>query len=588
MSNDGNLRDKLMGEKEQDLAKRYQEYFRRAVRDKQSQNIPENLIKFERYWEGDVNKPEGSGDPGSNVNIIHPNIEGQVAMLIEQNISINPLPVTPSDSPFAEMVRVVLEFIKDKNSLIRKLDMHERRREKYGTGILRVTFDPDALGGLGLPIIDCVPNHRIYVDPCVTDAFCINEAEFIIETMVKSVYWARETYGNEIAEAIIPNYFPEEAEDAFDEQGEGKADNDKYLHMLVWTLEGGKLRLVEMTGCGLILSDSGKGRSFYPTAASYPYFFTPLYRREGSIWGKGDVELLIPLQDLINDLDDQIRLSARLTGNPQRLISVGSGIDLDALTNEAGLNIPVNDINAVRNLTPPLPDYIEKRRNMALQYETQRVSRFSDQMTGNKQKGVDTATEALALQQAGTLGIQHKKLLLQETLSEVFSYCLEMVREFWNRETAIRVTDSKDEFIFFSGKKLKGIPVLRPADEDYIRKFERGNPGKPLPKHMIDHENTKSAEFDIKVTVGAGMPTNRAFMYNVMIELTRMGLVTQSEMRKWLVSSLGLPIELKVQESPAPGQDGGEERQILQSPDVQGLNLSGNVAPSQSGGGLVG
>ena len=96
------------------------------------------------------------------------------------------------------MVRIVLEFVKDKNSLIRKLDMHERRREKYGTGVFRVTLDPDALGGLGLPVIECVPNHRIYVDPCVTDAYKLNEAEFVIETVTKSIYWARETYGDEV------------------------------------------------------------------------------------------------------------------------------------------------------------------------------------------------------------------------------------------------------------------------------------------------------------------------------------------------------------------------------------------------------
>ena len=72
-------KEDLMTEEEIKLAQRYQEYYRRALRDKQNRNIPENFIRFDRYWEGDVNRPQGPGDPGSNVNIIHPSIEGQVA-----------------------------------------------------------------------------------------------------------------------------------------------------------------------------------------------------------------------------------------------------------------------------------------------------------------------------------------------------------------------------------------------------------------------------------------------------------------------------------------------------------------------------
>ncbi len=374
-----------------------------------------------------------------------------------------------------------------------------------------------------------------------------------------------------------------EAGDIFDEQSAGVfGDNEKYLHMLVWTREDGKLRLTEMTGCGLILSESGEG-SFYENG-KYPYFFTPLYRREGSIWGKGDVELLIPLQDLINDLDDQIRLSARLTGNPQRVVSTGSGVDLDALTNEAGLNIPINDINAIKNLEPPkLPEYIVQRRNMALQYETQRVSRFSDQMTGNKQQGVDTATEALALQQAGTAGIQHKKVLLQETLSEVFAYCLDLVREFWTRDVAIRVTDTDDEFIFFKGTELDEIPSVKPADSRFKGKFSSANPDAESPRFMLDGQK-KSAEFDIKVTVGAGMPTNKAFVYNMMMELAKGGLITPEEMRKWLVESFGLPVEPELpMPQAAPGNVSPAEQYVNQSPQIQGVNAAGNVAPSEVG-----
>ncbi len=542
MKNRRKLRDVLMSEAEKALANKYRRYYLDAWQDKAKRGLPERFALYDAYWEGDVNLPESENDPASCTNIVHANIEGQVSMLLEQSIGISPVPVTPEDVPFAATVQKVLEFIKDKNRMTRKLDLHERRREKYGTGIFRVSFDPEALGGAGLPRIEACNPKDIYIDPGITDIYRTEEAAFIIETVCKTVHWAKEQYGEEIAEAIVPGYRPQfEGEDG----GE-----DTYLHMLVWTKKGGKLRLVEMTGCGLILSDSFRRgeENFYP-GGRYPYFFTPLYHREGSLWGKGDVELLIPVQDLINDLDDQIRINARLTGNPQRLIETGSGIDLDAMTNEAGLNIPTTSVSAVKNLeAPPLPSYILQRRDTALRYESQRITRFSDQMTGSKQAGVTSAAEATVLQQGGQMSIQHKKLLLQETLSEVFAYCLEMVRVYWTEEVAIRLTDKPGEFVFFRGSDLSGI---------------QGRDGKP-----------KDAAFDLIVTVGAGLPANKTAAYQMMSDLHSRGLVTANEVRAFLTDYMGFPLGSEPV-TEVPQRQGTKLK--AENAAVAGLTPAGNV-----------
>ncbi len=540
MKNRRKMRDEMMGEAERALAERYRRYYLDAWQDKERRGLPERFALYDAYWEGDVNLPESENDPGSSTNIVHANVEGQVSLLLEQSIGILPVPVGPEDAAFSKSVQRVLEFIKDKNRMTRKLDLHERRREKYGTGIFRVSFDPEALGGAGLPLIEACNPGDIFIDPGITDVYRTEEAAFIIETVCKTVHWAREQYGDAVADAIVPGYRPHfEGRDAGD---------DTYLHMLVWTKDGGKLRLVEMTGCGLILSDSFRAgkTDFYP-GGRYPYFFTPLYYREGSVWGKGDVELLIPVQDLINDLDDQIRINARLTGNPQRLIETSSGIDLDAMTNEAGLNIPTASVSAVRNLeAPPLPSYILQRRDTALRYESQRITRFSDQMTGAKQAGVSTAAEATVLQQGGQMSIQHKKLLLQETLSEVFAYCLEMVRAYWTKEVAIRVTDKADEFEFFRGSDLKNIP---------------GRDGKP-----------KDAAFDLVVTVGAGLPANKTAAYQMMSDLHSRGLVTAEEVRAFLADYMGFPLRGELAAPPA-----GKAPVAIENAETEGLTESGRV-----------
>ena len=120
----------------------------------------------------------------------------------------------------------------------------------------------------------------------------------------------------------------------------------------------------------------------------------------------------------------------------------------------------------MRDLQPKdLPDYIVERRNLALQYEVQKISRFSDQMTGTKQSGVDTATESLALQQSGSQGIAFKKFILQDTLSDVFTYAYELCMEFWTKEIVMRTSDEESEFYSINPAELREVPVLRGNDE---------------------------------------------------------------------------------------------------------------------------
>ena len=246
------LKKKEQSEEKNQLAQKYLDFYRRGIEHMQGEKIFEKVKKCHKYWKGEQRTPESDSDPCSNINVIHPMVEGQVALLVEQNISVNALPVTPGDKTFAERATGILEFIKARNNMHSVIERHERSREKYGSGILRVIYDPDKLSGVGLPIIESVPIQNICIDPCITDAEKIEEAEFIIEKVVKSIFWAKENYGDEIAAQIDENFFLFGEGDVFDEESaDGK--NAKYLHLLVWTIEEGELRLVEMSGCGVIL-----------------------------------------------------------------------------------------------------------------------------------------------------------------------------------------------------------------------------------------------------------------------------------------------------------------------------------------------
>ena len=202
------------------------------------------------------------------------------------------------------------------------------------------------------------------------DIYHIQEGQYIIESRNKSIYSAKIEYGEELADAIIPNLDP--VQDILVENEE-----DQYVHLMVWTKykDNGqlKVRLVEMSGDGVILRDTKKalreenqkreaedeqdlfeGKSkkkrepleLFPNG-KFPYFFTPDMFRENTIWGKGTAELILGLSDQIDDFDDNLLRNARLTGNPMWVVSNSSGIDVSKVTNEPGQAIPTNDINGI-------------------------------------------------------------------------------------------------------------------------------------------------------------------------------------------------------------------------------------------------
>ena len=569
----------LMSESELKEAEQFLIWYRRAYQDKQRIGVVDKWKDVEKYWEGDFEYEDDQATP--NTNITNSNVEGRTALLCDQNIGVQVNPREPGDKPFCDMARTVVDFIKERNKIFRKIEVHERRRDMFGTGIFRVLWDFDKLDGRGLPVITPIHPSRLFIDPAITDIYDIQEAQYIIESKNKSIYSAKMEYGDELADAIIPNLDP---------IGETLINNeeDQYVHLMVWLKykENGekKLRLVEMSGDGVILRDTKKKLHEYNKKqeaedekeifegkrkekraplklfpnANFPYFLTPDMYRENTIWGKGTAELILGISDQIDDLDDNLLRNSRLTGNPMWVVSNSSGIDVSKVTNEPGQAIPTNDINGIKWLTPPsIPQYIINKRTELMNNDRQVVTRFTDQMIGKTQSGVDTATESMALQNSGNAMIDHKKGLLQETLSELFEYALELALLNWNTTMLFRVTGEKgqDAFSEFNPDLLNHVPVMTEADtdyrEEYKKKWQERNPNKDIMKDLdpeeykymqVDNE-TRKIQYDLEISVGAGLPNNRAYRYSIVRQMYVDKALSKKEYRSYMVKQLGMNIQ---------------------------------------------
>lgn len=639
----------IMTDKQIELAEQYLVWYRRAYQDKQRLGLIDKWQEVEKYWEGEF-EYDDENDPAPNTNITNSNVEGKTALLCDQTIAIQVDPREPGDRPFCDMARTLADFIKERNKMYRKIEVHERRREMFGTGIFRVLWNFDKLEGKGLPDIEPIHPNLLFIDPAITDVYDIQEAQYIIEAKSKSIYSAFVEYGEEKAEAIIPNLDP--VQNIIQEN-----DEDQYVHLMVWTRyrQNGemKLRLVEMSGDGVILRDTKEALEEYNKKreqkdeqewfsknkdnkekkdkkdkeeeeelklfpnAKYPYFLTPDMHRENTVWGKASAELILPISDQIDEIDDNVLRNARLTGNPMAIISNNSGIDPEKVTNEAGQMLLTNDMNGFKWQQPPsMPNYIINRRTELMNNDRQVVTRFTDQMIGKQQSGVDTATESLALQNSGNSMIEHKKGLLQETLSDVFEYALELALINWNTTMLFRITGDKgeDDFAEFNPDRLNHVPLMIESDteyrQNYIEKWKERNKGKDISeldpneyKYMQVDNETRKIQYDLTVSVGAGLPNNRAYRYSIVRQMYIDKALTKREYRNYMIKSIGMNIpeipetdteqqelqifdeeKLKQMQQQVTNQN---QQGLNQNANIEGLTQNGNPSINQVQGGLL-
>ncbi len=540
-------RQALLSSEETKEANTLVDNYRAAYQAKDNSGLFDEMELAERYWSGDFGVPEDYDDPGSNTNIINTNVETQVAGMVDQSIDIELKPYEPADEPYVEKARMILDRIRNANKLPKKIERHERRKCKFGTGIFRVMYNKKLIDKMGCPEIKVCNPAYIFVDPNIVSLDDLQEAEFIVETVPKSIYWAEKRFGKERAWAIAPGYNPADSTVVFRENIEPNYDmnGDHYLHLLYWCkTKSGKLRLIQLSGCGIILSDSetDENTNYFTDDGRYPYFFTVDMEREGTIWGKSNCSLLFSLQDEIDDYTNMIRRNARLIGNPIKLVSNGSGIEIDKLDNTAGQVVPTNDINGIKYLDPPqMPSFIQTRRSEAIDKERMIISRVSDQQSGIRQAGVQTATESLSLAQSANVSIDTRKTMLQDTLNEVFKYCFELALNYWNVKMFFQGSDG--EFEYFRPSDLKNIPMMKPATPQYLDKFMKNNPDLEPPKFMLSKEK-RPVKLTFNIQVGAGLPSNKAVAFNYILESYKGGIISKEECRHLMIEYIKLPVEV--------------------------------------------
>lgn len=547
-------------------------------------------------------QPKETGKPNTRVAIVHSIIEGQVSSLVDKNIAVMCKGQGYSDNSFARWAQVGLDWTFRQNKIKKVLAVHERRRSIYGIGWLKLFFDADEINGFGLSKITCPPLNKVYIDTKIKDPLRYQEAEYIAETIRLSKTQFEEIYGYEKASAILygGNFF--EDTNTFKED---YTDDDQDAATLIqfWSKYKGKLRLREFSGCGLLLYDSHKPgdretnqkdseyehKSYYKFVNNkYPYFLTDLYPEEGKLIGFGECQLLKPLQDLLNELYDKIRICAR----PNLILfDTDSEVDLDDFDENSYEPRPVvgSPSDVVDSVQWGTINDSWWRLLLQIHEEIQRVARTSYMNLGQN-SSADTATEAAIQQQEGANAIDHKKLMLQDTLCDLAKYALGLMMEKYTEARAFRIDENKEDYEWIDFRQLANVPAMKPATKEFIDSFKANNPEIEPPEWEVLNDSkgnpiTKNIDLDVEINIGAGLPTNKAFIYQMAEKLSQLivegkNVVSWKEIRGFIKDFIGMPLDDDdeiMQQQAMQGLPQG----INDSAYSQGLTIQGNPQTQQ-------
>lgn len=552
------LRDEFMSEDQIAEADLMIDWFAESWKFKDDNGLFDKWQLIDDYWAGKANEPIYADDIGSNTNIINPHVEGQVALSWQDPVAAYVKAVDPSDTPYQAEAQAILDFCVKQNKVRSIRDHMYRRLKKDGITICSVFWDKTALKGKGIPRIRNWSARSVYFDPAITDTQDFQESRYVILATRKSLVWAHETFGEEKASAITAGYHPVEGQWEYGTTAswsDYERENTSYLHLYILTKRNSKkVRLIQMTSDGVVLDEKTLINN------EYPVFFVEQAHCEGHLYGMSSTELLLPLQDKINDLDDQMTRNTRLMGNPQKVVTTASGIIMDEWTNEQGLIIRANTLSDAYALIQPVPvsSDVPLQRRQTMYEDRLTIGRWSDSMMGKSQTGVDTATEAAALQTTGMAIIDSDKRKVQNMFSDMLVYSLQLSEEYWNTEMAFRIT-GKEKFLHVRPSKLKEIPLMSPASQKYIMKAVkkaqsdykqselaagRTAPVGALPPdftppqyefYKVDGKQIyREAVYDIDVDFGADVPSNKAFALNAVKEAYLTKAIDVTEYRQKL------------------------------------------------------
>lgn len=539
----------LMTEEEYQCGEYYLERFRMR-----QMEMSENKVTWDRIEElaacqrqPDANDPHY---PNSFIAILTPVIEGQVASIIEGNIEITHVTDNPAHQKYMVQYDAASAYARRKNRFLEYFKDYTRQYDKLGNSIITVSWDKGYSKKKGkpngYPKLTVCPLLSVVIDGRVKDAKEIQDAEYIIhEIGFQTIGWARDTFGDEKADALAVGYNRYEGE----KPDVSVDDNYTFTLLHVWTRANKQknLQLIQMDANGFILDESDPSEPYYDYVDNeYPFFFSRMIPITGQLYGYGDGALLKGIQEQQNNLADEVEIACRFNAQPKIIVDPRAHMSADEYnSNPADIGYCNNPDENIKIITGPGINPVVQQTMLDNETRAQRITRFNDIMTGNQQGVSATATQINSQLMQGSVGINDKKSDISRAMEWADRYSLKLCMQYWDKPFWSTMGHNYQTFVDM--KDMIKAPSAVPVSNNVLGKVGKGmkdfmgrlvNPRlkSDLAKDADDNLILTDIDWDTQVFIGKGIAKGKTDLFNILMGLAGVILMNQDGTRRMAIT----------------------------------------------------
>lgn len=437
-------------------------------------NLERRVVAAENWWKlrnsAEESKESSLGDGGfrSKSGWLHNVIVSKHADAMEAFPEPIVLPREPDDSGEANALSSILPVVLAQNRFEDVYSDAIWQKLKTGTGVYKVTWDADKLGGLGDVAIHAVDLLNLFWEPGVKD---IQDSRYLFHTALRDNDLLAERWpqlrGALKANAFAPSRFL--YDDAVPTDGKSTVIDCYYKK---WENGRQVLHYVQYVGDTLLYSSENEGAPLYEHGR-YPFVFDALFPVEGSPCGYGFVDLCKNAQTAIDLMDSAFIRNTMVGAMPRYFKRQDAGVNEEELLDLSRPLVAVDgnlgdDALKIIDFRPLSGNYIEYQRERIR--ELRETSGNTETSTGNIAQGVTAAAAIAALQEASGKGSRDSAKTSYRAYGEIVELVIELIRQFYTLPRRFRILgrDGEQEFISYSNA------ALRPRSQGSLAGVELG------------------------------------------------------------------------------------------------------------------
>lgn len=442
----------------------------------------ERIVSSEQWWKlrntQEEQKQTEIGSDGGFTSVsgwLHNVITSKHADAMESFPEPNILPREEGDKPEAQMLSSIIPCILEQNNFEETYSEAMWQKLKTGTGLYKVVWDHNALGGLGEIRVECINLLNVFWEPGkkkIDSSKAIFQTELVDRDILiaqypqlqgklknNSMVTARFLYDDTVKttdKATVVDVYYKKAVGGRTVLHYCKFVGDQVLYATENETEPvtdplGNVIAPAMAEAGLY--DHGE----------YPFVFDPLFPIEGSPCGYGFVDLCKNPQLEIDLLKTAIVKNAQVGAIPRYMSSQNGNVNeeefLDLSKPIVHVDGPVDEASLRRIEHSSLDGMYVNVLDRDVT-ELRETSGNTETATGSTSSGVTAASAIAALQEASGKGSRDSTMGSYRAYSRIVGLCIELIRQFYDLPRKFRIVGEmgSQQFVTYQNTGLRMQP----------------------------------------------------------------------------------------------------------------------------------